>query len=565
MLETTRNTEAGRADTKSRWPSAERTSLLILAVAAIAYCAWILSLPLFPTQDGPIHLYFVRILQALLFHRDPGIFPQYFLVKHLAPPYALYYYLLLILGHFVSLVTADKLVICLYVVLFLFGFRFLARSLGPSGDAASLLAIPYVLNWPLGMGFVNFCLSLALTCWALGLWCRVAQQPESPRNTRRLVGFAILAWVIMFTHPVPLLFLLGFCSIELCLRVFRTFSFSQPTLRRDAIAFVLAGTTLLYVKAFTNSHVVQQIDPVHKTYMTQLAPVLEAIAIFGSVDAFSPRGFLSVLHRFGIYVLFIAVLMMAVAAVPRSLRSPEWRLSHTFSALALLLWVAIPFLPPDLNNSHLFSSRLMIIAVLTGFAGAGGLTLPRIGAKRILFACSAIGIVSLIGTIVEAQRAIAPVAARIDKLETLPPPPQGIYLALLDPDYARTAPSLTYDPYYWAVARPLRRSNSILFTAPWLDLAIIPIGAQPVLPTGRLPAYSLETSYFMRQQLASSAEARSIIFPPLTGAIINYAAFPMPPGLDLTLKQDPIPSHHWSCAPYAFTALCTDGAKLPSQ
>ena len=539
----------------------QRLSLALLTIAAIAYCAWIMSLPLFPTQDGPAHLYYVRIMQALLFHRDPGIFPQFFFIKHLAPPYALYYYLLLSLGHFVSLVTADKLVICLYVVLFLFGFRYLARSLGPSGDAMSLFAVPYVLNWPLGMGFVNFCLSLALACWGLGLWCRVAQQPTSPSNRRRLILFVLLAWTIMFTHPVPLLCLLGFCFLELCVRVVRTRTLS-PAFRRDAVAFFLSCTTLLYVKAFTTSHVAQQIDPIHKTYREAVSSVIEGIAILGTVDAFSPRTLLSVAHRVSIYVLFFAAIVFAVLQAWRSFRNHTWRLADTWSILALLLWVTVPILPPDMNNSHLFSSRLMIFAVLAAFAGASGLILPRFHPQRIFTACAAIAFVVLTITLIRAQQAITPVARDIAQLENLPPPPQGIYLALLNPGYPKAAVDLTYDPYWWSATRPLRRSNSILFDSPWLDLPIIPIGAKPIMPTDRVPSAALEISYFTRQSLDRSAAVRSILFQPVTNAIINHAHLPVPPGLDPALKEDPMPSHHWTCTPYAFTSICSDGANL---
>ena len=546
----------------SGWLPPERVSLILVAIAALASCAWILSLPLFPTQDGPVHLYYARILQALVFHRNPGLFPRYYLIKSVAPPYAFYYYLLLILGHFVSLVTADKLVICLYIVLFLFGFRFLARSLGPSGDAVSLLAIPYVFNWPLGMGFVNFCLSLALSCWALGLWCRVAQQPTSSRNTLRLVLFVALAWTVMFTHPVPLLFLLGFCFVELCIRILSRASFGKPAFRRDAIAFLLAGTTLLYVKAFTVSHVAQQVDPFHSTYLGQVKAAMPGIIAFSTVDIFSAQGFLSIFRRTAIYLLFVAVLLTANSHVWNTFRTRAWRLADTFSVLGFILWGIIPVLPPDMNNSHLFSSRLMLFAVVAAMVGASGVVLERTTPRQTLVACASLAVLLLVVTLVLAQKVIAPLADRIDMLETLPPPPQGIYLALLKPDYIPSNTGLTYDPYWFAQVRPLRRSDSILFNTPWLELPIIPIGAQPVLPTGRMSLYSLETSLLMRLTLERSAEARAIIFPPLTGAIINHSVFPAPSGLDPMLREDPVPTHHWVCTPYAFLSLCTDGVRL---
>ncbi len=566
MPETTWNTEAARVNAVRRRLAPERVSLVLIALASIAYCAWILSLPLFPTQDGPMHLYYARILQALLFHRNPGLFPQYYVIKSLAPPYALYYYLLLGLGHFVPLIAADKLIVCLYIVLFLFGFRFLARSLGPSGDAVSLLAIPYAFNWPLGMGFVNFCLSLALSCWALGLWCRVAQQPASPRNRRRLIGFAILAWVVMFTHPVPLLFALGFCFIELCARLLRTQNLRDPRFRRDALAFLLAATTLLYVKAFTTSHVAQQVDPTHPTYLGAVRAAIKSIATFSTVDIFAPHyTVLMLFRRASIYLIFLLALGLAAVHAWRSLRDRGWHLADTWFVLALVLWVTVPILPPDMNSSHLFSSRLMIFAVIAALAAASGASIPRLGFERTLLACALQALVLLPVTLILAQQNIAPVAHRLDLLDTLPPLPQGIYLALVNDPYARSVPGLTYDPYWWAQVRPILRSDSILFNTPWLDLPIIPVGAQPVLPTGRMAASDLETAMLLRKTLAQSAQARFILFPPLTGAIIDHAALPLQAGLDPTLQEDPVPTHHWVCAPYAFTTVCSDGVKLDGK
>ncbi len=555
-------------DTKQTLNSG-RLSLLLVSLAAVAYCAWILSLPLFPTQDGPMHLYYARIMQALLFHRDPGIFPQYFTIKHLAPPYALYYYLLLTFGHFTSLVVADKLVICVYSVVFLFGFRFLARTLGPSGDAMSLLATLYVLNWPLGMGFVNYCLSVALACWALGLWCRVVLQPTSKRNPLRLAAFVVLAWTIMFTHPVPLLFVLGFCFIELCVRLVQARLTREPVssaiFRRDAIGFILAATTLLYVKAFTSRNVTQQLDPMRKTYFEDVKAALRGIGNFGTLDAFSPHTLLAEIRRFSIFFILLFALASAGIYAWRSLQHRTWKLSGTWFVLAFILWIGIPFLPPDLNNSHLFSSRLMIFAVLAALAAASGVPAPSPNAKQKLYACAASAIVLISVTLVIAHRSIGPIARDIDRLETHPPIPQGVYLGLLIQDYAKDAPALTYNPYYWDETRLLRRSGSILFDTPWLDLAIIPVGAQPIMPTGRVPSYSLESMPYIRPVLADSAQARAIIYPAITGAIISHGGFPPEPAMDPVLKADPTPAHHWVCAPLAFTQVCEADGKAYNQ
>ena len=121
----------------------------ILLVAA-AYVVWFLCIPAWPSQDGPMHLYYTHILGQLLSHQ-PTVYARFYVVKHLLPPYALYYYSLLALSKGVPLLLADRLILCAYALSFIFGFRFLARALGPCADEMTLLASLLLLNWPLGI------------------------------------------------------------------------------------------------------------------------------------------------------------------------------------------------------------------------------------------------------------------------------------------------------------------------------------------------------------------------------------------------------------------------------
>jgi hypothetical protein len=176
--------------------------LLATILLVLAYIVWILSLPAWPSQDGPVHLYYVHVMRELLSHHAT-VYSRYYTIKHVLPPYALYYYALLALSKFCSLLLADRLVLCVYLILFVFGFRYLARAVGPSADLSTLLALLLALNWSAGMGFLNHCLSLALVFWAIGLWLRFTER----RPGARLVFLLIVA-AITLTHPVPY----SFCS-----------------------------------------------------------------------------------------------------------------------------------------------------------------------------------------------------------------------------------------------------------------------------------------------------------------------------------------------------------------
>lgn len=40
------------------------SSLLFIGIVSV-YCVWIFSIPIFPTQDGPVHLYYTTVLAKL--------------------------------------------------------------------------------------------------------------------------------------------------------------------------------------------------------------------------------------------------------------------------------------------------------------------------------------------------------------------------------------------------------------------------------------------------------------------------------------------------------------------
>ncbi len=249
-------------------------------------------------------------MRALFSHADTS-YARFYTIKHLFPPYSFYYYALLGLSHFVSLLLADRLIVCVYIVSFVFGFRYLSRALGPGADSMTLLCTLLLLNWPLGMGFVNFCLSFSFVFWALGLWLRFAGRMAYGAR----MGFVLLAILTMFTHPVPLLLLLGIASLDLLIRFLANRRHNQrtPQLGLDFITLILAGFTLGYVKLFTTSRPLQQTivgeEPV--SFATRITHnIAELLGGEGGCISFRAGVRAAVVHR---------VLLLAVLIVPLTL------------------------------------------------------------------------------------------------------------------------------------------------------------------------------------------------------------------------------------------------------
>ena len=95
----------------------------VLILILLAFVGWMLSLPCFPSTDGPVHMYYAHVLSGLLFN-GRSTYTAYFHIRHLLPPYSLYYYALVALSRWVPMPVADKLVICTYFILFVFGLPY---------------------------------------------------------------------------------------------------------------------------------------------------------------------------------------------------------------------------------------------------------------------------------------------------------------------------------------------------------------------------------------------------------------------------------------------------------
>src|ERR1700744_3345714 len=60
-------------------------SSVLLSGLVLVFCVWALSLPLFPTQDGPMHKYYVHVLASLL---SGGQSNSAYVIRHPFPHYA---------------------------------------------------------------------------------------------------------------------------------------------------------------------------------------------------------------------------------------------------------------------------------------------------------------------------------------------------------------------------------------------------------------------------------------------------------------------------------------------
>jgi hypothetical protein len=523
-----------------------------LIAITLSYCVWVLSLPLFPTMDGPVHLYYMHVLSALL-HKGPSVYKNYYVIKSILPPYSFYYYLEILLSTIVPALVADKLVICIFFVLFVSGFRYLATAIGPNGELMTLLATPLLLNWPLGKGFVNFCLAVALAMWAVGLWMRVAGRA----GRRRKILFVVLAYLTMLTHPIPLLFILGFGFAELSVRFVRHIRSGDKNenyfsyLMQDALYLLLAAGTLLYVKLFTVSNMLQQTETPKPT-IHNFADNALAYLFQYSLDIFRGDEASVTVYRIAICLILVLPLGIAIWQTLRHIREGVWRTGDTWLALSLGMILAMPFVPLEMNHAFSFAYRLVFIVWLAGIAA--GSVLPRstgtFGVAVVLFS---LGCNALILTL--AHERITPVAREIAQAATIGPegdgqPGPGLLLNEYKP-----VKTLNYDPYFWAGAHYFRVHDAVLYDSPWLNNPIIPVGAAASFPNARLEDMAMERPLYLRDLMASSPEIRDSVLSKVRFVVISHGVGVEAKESVAILAADP--RGGWSCTSRGWFDLCT--------
>ncbi len=553
----------------------EKASLLLLVIVA-CFCAWMLSMPSFPTTDGPVHMYYVHVLGSLLSHTNTD-YAHFFRIRHLLPPYSLYYYALLLLSGFMPMLVADRVIICVYFVSFVFGFRFLARQIGPSADLMTLLCTPLLLNWPLGMGFVNFCLSLSFSFWAAGLWLKV----QGTQTWWGRVSFLVLVTGIMLTHPVPLLLLLAVTGALLLASIVQTTrDAGRFTLPANGVAdlatLLLASLNVGYVKLFANGNPLKQVNetegpptPFWKGVMQQatICPREHALAfVFGRRPDI-------LMYRFVLLALLLAAITLAVLQSRRNRRAGVWTRGDTFFLLGGGLSLTLPFIPSQLNGLYFFADRLVICIWLAFLLAASGWSarsaivpampdrsgFPPAAWGGFALACVAFALIADITLLTSANRILRPIAQNIASLSESSLGIRGQVGFMMEdarPMLGEAPEGPSWNPYHWALMHAFRHNEAVIANAPWMHESIIPVAPSAALPEVSITALREPfANQVQRDLLRSPGDLRQTLAKDSFFLVNQVDRSVLTSGEPLLLQAGD-DARDWSCAAETWYRVC---------
>ena len=447
---------------KSSHPSPR---LAVAFYGIVLLCVLILmSMPVLPTTDGPIHRYYVGVLHDVLSHNG-SVYDQTYAIRHPFPPYAMQYFVELGLAPMVGLRMAEKIFAAMTLLITAYGFRSAARGLGKNGDAIALGVSCLLLPWSLWMGFFNYTMAVGLSLIALSLWlhARAGRKKLWPL-------FAILCLLIVVTHPVPLLVLVSVLLLDLGMTLFKDRGSKLPWDAVGAFAFVaIVSLYPLFIGAGTHGGTLFQ------DYGFHLKRIVRQLLLFGlSPYAVRSRAVLPNLYRVTLYAVLAIAVYFGWTAWKQSLRTSSLEFTNLLLPAGVLLGFAILVMPDGVSGSFFFATRMMPLVWIALLLSASNVDFPSERMRRAWLAATG----SMFAVIVlAAVTLIFPVSTQIAALETETLPAAGAGL-VLDPSQdheTKVRGPLEFVPYHWAGAIPFTSSHQLLLDSPWLEQAILPL------------------------------------------------------------------------------------------
>lgn len=160
----------------------------------------ILSNKYFPSEDGAMH---VHSSLAYVNYNNPEtpIYKEYYEQNSNPEPNVLVYFTISMLSLIFSPILSEKILIILYVVLMFLSFNYLLSRISKANGFILFLFFPFILNYPIHLGFYNFSFSIILFFITLGYWIEHCKM----LNWKNVFLLIILTSILFFFHPVSLI------------------------------------------------------------------------------------------------------------------------------------------------------------------------------------------------------------------------------------------------------------------------------------------------------------------------------------------------------------------------
>jgi hypothetical protein len=348
-----------------------------------------------PHQDGPAHLYNVKLLRDIWSGADPAAAAVYQVNDWWLSTW-FGHLLVYLLSELTSYLTAQKLVVSAYLLALPASLAYASRTLG--GDAVLPAAFGFALasGHLLNLGFYMFCFSLPVAIVLVGYWARRA---ESPGPGAALV-FAALGLLLYYTHIVTLVMTALATAVMTLAGLVADRRIATPRLVLARTGWPLLGwlpALALLATFLLPRETVSVGAPELVNRVFQLAALTAVVSL--EYREFFVSGALSLLLG-----VSVAVLLIGRMRSPRFARSDIW-------LLVALVWLAVYLAVPEtelvsergMQGGRFMVKRLQLFPVFAIVLWVAAQPL-RASARGAVIAMVAVLAVALAGMRIESYR-----------------------------------------------------------------------------------------------------------------------------------------------------------------
>lgn len=307
---------------------------------------WLVRFP--PLQDYPNHLLSAHIAAH---YNDPNFdYAQNFVLSWHPVPNMLGTLIMAGLARVVATPLAGKLFLSLYIILFPLSLFYLINAVDGNKLLLGLFGFPLTYNWFFNMGFLNFCLSLPLYCFAVGFWWKTRSGQQNRVN--RIVVLGLLTLLIYLSHFLTFgAWIITVVSLSLASVGWRS-TIKRGLLLAGLVAIILIPAALIFDAVWMQ---LREIFDLITPYMIVFASLPTKLAIacrpFISFRALVEGAILLVLLS-----LYLALLLRNAA---------QWN-ANPFLRLAFLMVGLFLVLPVAFRGPFYIARRMLILAIILG-------------------------------------------------------------------------------------------------------------------------------------------------------------------------------------------------------
>lgn len=332
----------------------------------------------FPTQDGPAHLYNADLIRQLLGNANSWFSGWVSLNPRPDPTWPPHLFLAALLAIF-PVDFAEKLFQSLCIASLPLAARFALHGREPGSEKWAWLAFPMAYNFPFHLGFYSFSLGLSCSILMLGYWLR----HDGQWGPRTIAVQASLALAAYFSHIFAML-AFGVAMLPMALTVL------WRVWRAEGLPGVLKGRLVPWAIAFAPALLLAaefMLARTQEAYPIDFEWRFKALAQFSALQSYSD------IERFPAIAVVASLFVLSSMAVVGAIRDKHATAIAWAGAMGLLFVMAM--LMPEsrmisengMKGGAYLVPRIGVVFYLSSlFLIASQLGRPRFGKLLVLMA-----------------------------------------------------------------------------------------------------------------------------------------------------------------------------------